>query len=451
MRIRLDSIGCRLNIGEIEAMARRLAADGHQIVSQGERAELCILNTCTVTATASRKSRQFIRQLHRRNPETKMVVTGCLAELEPAGMKALGVDFVIGNDAKDDLPAILAEQGVLQPPGPSDLTTPPDVTAPGGHTRAFLKIQDGCDNRCTFCVVTIARGNGRSVATETIISEVRKLHAMGYREVVLSGVHLGSYGHDIGRPRGLEAVIRKILAETEIPRIRLSSLEPWDLDPQFFEVFADRRLLPHLHLPLQSGCDATLARMARKTTVSGFSELVDAARSSITDVSISTDIMVGFPGETDEEFEESIASVEDLAFPRLHVFRYSRRDGTRAAAMPNQIPGPVAQERSRRLHELGQRLMTDFHQRFLGRRVQVLWEDAENHGGVQRWSGLTGNYIRVLTETDVDIDLTNEITEVDLDATAPGAILGTVPGVSRPGIEAISRRETGSLPVVGGS
>ncbi len=449
MRIRLDSIGCRLNIGEIEAMARRLAADGHQIVSQGERAELCILNTCTVTATASRKSRQFIRQLHRRNPETKMVVTGCLAELEPTSLEALGVDLVIGNDAKDDLPMLLAKRGVLQPPGPSETMATPEDTTPGGHTRAFLKIQDGCDNRCTFCVVTIARGNGRSVATQTIISEVTKLQAMGYREVVLSGVHLGSYGHDIGRPRGLDEVIRRILAETEIPRLRLSSLEPWDLDPQFFEVFADPRLLPHLHLPLQSGCDATLARMARKTTVTGFSELVNAARRSITDVSISTDIMVGFPGETDEEFEESIASVEDLAFSRLHVFRYSRRDGTRAVAMPNQIPGPVGQERSRRLHELGQRLMTDFHQRFIGRRAQVLWEDAEIHGGVRRWSGLTGNYIRVLTETDVDVDLTNEITEVELDADIPGAMLGTVPGISRSGIEETSRRVSASLPVVG--
>ena len=451
MRIRLDSIGCRLNISEIEAMARRLSVDGHRIVSQGEPADLCIFNTCTVTAIASRKSRQFIRQIRRHNPTTKVVVTGCLAELEPAVIEELGVDLVIGNDAKDDLAEILAHHGLLRQHDPDDAPETAADDGTGRRTRAFLKIQDGCDNKCSFCVVTIARGHGRSLSVEEIVSEVRNLETLGYREVVLSGVHLGSYGHDRGESRGLEDLIRRILAETEIQRLRLSSLEPWDLDQQFFDVFSDQRLLPHLHLPIQSGCDAILARMARKTTVRGFADLIDAARHTIKNVSISTDIMVGFPGETVENFDESIAAVETLAFSRLHVFRYSRRDGTRAAAMPDQIPGPVARERSRRLHELGQRLMSDFHQRFLGRRLEVLWEDSENHGDALRWSGLTGNYIRVLTETNNDVDLTNEITAVDLDACIPGAMLGSIPGLSRSGIEAGLRRESVSLPVIPGS
>ena len=449
MRIRLDSIGCRLNIGEIEAMARRLSADGHRIVSQGQPSELCIVNTCTVTAIASRKSRQFIRQLRRHNPATKVVVTGCLAELEPAAIEELGVDLVIGNDAKDDLPVILAQHGLLRQHDPEDAPEAAADDGTGRRTRAFLKIQDGCDNKCSFCVVTIARGRGRSLAVEEIVSEVRNLETLGYREVVLSGVHLGSYGHDRGELRGLEGLIRRILAETDIQRLRLSSLEPWDLDQQFFDIFSDQRLLPHLHLPIQSGCDAVLVRMARKTTVRGFAELIDAARHAIKNVSISTDIMVGFPGETDENFDESIATVETLAFSRLHVFRYSRRDGTRAAAMPDQIPGPVAQERSRRLLELGQRLMSDFHQPFLGRRLRVLWEDAEDQGDSLRWSGLTDNYIRVLTRTDSTANLTNEITEVDLEFCVPGAMLGSIPGVSTSGIEADSRRGSASLPVVG--
>ena len=449
MRIRLDSIGCRLNIGEIEAMARRFAADGHRIVSQGELAELCIFNTCTVTAIASRKSRQFIRQLRRNNPATKVVVTGCLAELEPGSLEALGVDLVVGNDAKDTLPEVLARKGLLWPRDPDDAPEAPADDRTGRRTRSFLKIQDGCDNKCSFCVVTIARGRGRSMDAEAVISEVRNLVALGYREVVLSGVHLGSYGYDLGQSRGLEDLVQRILAETEIQRLRLSSLEPWDLDPRFFRIFRDQRLLPHLHLPIQSGCDATLARMARKTTVRDFADLLDAARGAISDVSISTDIMVGFPGETNEEFEETVAAVEALAFSRLHVFRYSRRDGTRAATMPEQIPGPVAQERSRRLHELGQRLMSDFHAQFVGRRLQVLWEDAEDHGDSLRWSGLTDNYIRVLTETDDGVDLTNQMTVADLDACVPGAMLGSIPGISRSGIEASSRREAGSLPVVG--
>ena len=450
MRIRLDSIGCRLNIGEIEAMARRFAAGGHQIVAQGDQAELCVLNTCTVTATASSKSRQFIRQLRRHNPNAKVVVTGCLAELEAASLEALGVDLVIGNDDKDSLPEILEKRGVLESGSNDDSITGSTDPLPAERTRAFLKVQDGCDNKCTFCVVTIARGRGRSLGAEEIIAEVRNLHAIGYREVVLSGVHLGSYGHDLGRSRGLEDLVRRILGETDIQRLRLSSLEPWDLDARFFEIFRDSRLLPHAHLPLQSGCDATLARMARKTTMRGFADLVESARDTVSDISISTDIMVGFPRETEEEFAESIAAVEDLAFSRLHIFRYSRREGTRAAGLPNQIPGPVAQERSRRLHEVGQHLMSAFHERFLGRRLRVLWEDAEAHGDDLRWSGLTDNYIRVLTETGAGTDLTNSVTEVDLEACVPGAVLGSIPGVSRSAIVETSRRGSGGLPVVGG-
>ena len=378
------------------------------------------------------------------------MVTGCLAELEPASLEALGVDLVVGNDVKDSLPEILEKRGVLEPDSDPESMSESTDPLPGERTRAFLKVQDGCDNKCTFCVVTIARGRGRSVEAEEVVAEVRNLHALGYREVVLSGVHLGSYGHDLGRSRGLEDLIRRILDETEIQRLRLSSLEPWDLDARFFEIFRNPRLLPHVHLPLQSGCDATLARMARKTTMRGFTDLIESARDAVSDISISTDIMVGFPGETEEEFAESIAAVVGLAFSRLHIFRYSRREGTRAAGLPNQVPGPVAQERSRGLHEIGQQLMSAFHERFLGRRLRVLWEDAEVHGDDFRWSGLTDNYIRVLTETGADTDLTNEMSEIDLEACVPGAVLGSVPGVSRSPFVEESRRESGGLPVIGG-
>ena len=450
MRIRLDSIGCRLNIGEIEAMARRFAAGGHQIVAQGDLADLCVLNTCTVTATASGKSRQFIRQLRRHNSTAKVVVTGCLAELEPDSLEALGVDLVVGNNDKDGLPEILEKRGILESTPDDAQMSVSSEPLPAERTRAFLKVQDGCDNKCTFCVVTIARGSGRSLEAEEIVAEVRNLDSLGYREVVLSGVHLGSYGHDLGRSRGLEDLVRRILGETGIQRLRLSSLEPWDLDARFFEIFRLPRLLPHVHLPLQSGCDATLERMARKTTRSGFTELVESARNAVSDISISTDIMVGFPGESEEEFEESIAAVEEIAFSRLHIFRYSRRDGTRAAGLPNQILGPVAQERSRRLHEIGQRLMSAFHEQFIGRRLRVLWEDAEAHGDDLRWSGLTDNYIRVLTETGADVDLTNEVSEIDLEACVPGAVLGSIPGVSRSPFVEESRRGVVGLPILGG-
>jgi threonylcarbamoyladenosine tRNA methylthiotransferase MtaB len=443
MRIRLDSIGCRLNIGEIEAMARSLAARGHTLVSQGDAADLCILNTCTVTAIASKKSRAFIRQLRRRNPAARVIATGCLAELEPDSLEALGVDLVVGNDAKDALPDLLSDRGWLTQDG---MTVDPPAS-PGGRTRAFLKVQDGCDNRCTFCVVTIARGAGRSRQPDEVLEEVRSLVTLGYREVVLSGVHLGSYGHDRGRTRGLEDLVSAILAQTEVPRIRLSSLEPWDLYPAFFSIFSDPRVLPHLHLPLQSGCDATLQRMARKTTVRDFSHLLEAARTAVSDIAISTDVMVGFPGETEKEFASTVATVESLEFSRLHVFRYSRRQGTRAAAMPDQVPGPVASERSARMHDLGERLASVFRRRFVGRTMDVLWEDAERFGDRRRWSGLTGNYIRVLTETAAEIDLGNTVTPVRLDDCVPGAAIGSIPGVSSFGIAATSRRARASLPL----
>jgi threonylcarbamoyladenosine tRNA methylthiotransferase MtaB len=423
MRIRLDSIGCRLNIGEIEAMARVFAADGHAIVGPGEPADLCILNTCTVTAIAARKSRHFIRQLRRRNPDAAVVATGCLAELEPDSMRDLGVDLVVGNADKDELPARLAASGMLRAaPQPIDVET---ILRPSGsRTRAFLKVQDGCDNRCTFCIVTVARGGGRSLAPDTVLSEIRSLLDLGYREIVLSGVHLGSYGQDLGQRHGFANLVGRILRETGVERLRLSSIEPWDLDAGFFSLFSDPRLLPHLHLPLQSGCDATLARMARTTTIEAYTELIQTAREAIDDVSISTDIMVGFPGETDDEFERSIATVAELGFSRLHVFRYSPREGTRAATMPEQVPGPMANERSRRMHELGERLARAHHERHLGRRFDVLWEGSEPGDGGLRWNGLTGNYIRVMTETAAGVDLANTIIGVELTRVVPGGMLG---------------------------
>jgi threonylcarbamoyladenosine tRNA methylthiotransferase MtaB len=255
VQVRLESVGCRLNIGEIEAMARGLAKAGHRVVGPGAPAELCILNTCTVTAIASRKSRQLIRQIKRANPSAAVIVTGCDAELAPSEMEEIGVDLVVGNAEKERLLELAEAEGLLDTPpiDPDDqeLFEPGDST----RTRAFLKVQDGCDNRCTFCVITIARGAGRSVPADAIVEELHDLHQLGYREVVLSGVHLGSYGHDLGDQRGLQRLVERALTETVVERLRLSSLEPWDLDAGFFEIFSNPRLLPHLHLPLQSGCD----------------------------------------------------------------------------------------------------------------------------------------------------------------------------------------------------
>jgi threonylcarbamoyladenosine tRNA methylthiotransferase MtaB len=447
MRVRLESIGCRLNIGEIEAISRELAAAGHRLVGPGEQADLCIFNSCAVTGVASRKSRQVLRQLRRTLPDARLVATGCLAELAPEGLNRLGVDLVVGNEDKDRMARLLADAGLLseaEDAGEALLSSP--QYPPTGHTRAFLKIQDGCDNSCTFCVVTLARGAGRSIPADRVLSELDSLSADGYQEVVLSGVHLGSYGHDMGDRHGLEKLVRRILSESEVPRLRLSSLEPWDLEEGFFELFGNSRLLPHLHLPLQSGCDATLRRMARRVDRAGFARLVAAARTATPEMSVSTDIIVGFPGEDDDEFQQSLDFVEEMAFSRLHVFRYSPRQGTRAAGMPRQTPGPEAQERSRRMRSLGARLETEFSRCFVGATAPVLWEQSEETGLRLRWSGLTPNYIRTVTETPADRELFNRVTETRILSTVPGGVLGSVDGVSAPGlIEASSRR---ALPVV---
>ncbi len=428
MRIRLESIGCRLNISEVETLARRFAAMGHRIVGQGDAADLCVFNSCTVTNIASKKSRHLIRQMRRSHPSATIVVTGCHAELEPDEVRALGVDVIVGNRLKEEMPDLLERQGLLVEPESENLEAQEQLwaTGPESRTRAFLKVQDGCDQRCAFCVVTLARGEGRSAAADDLVRDVQRLEATGFKEVVLTGVHLGSYGSDLGEVDALRRLIKRLLSETGIMRFRLSSLEPWDLVDGFFDIFGDRRVLPHLHLPLQSGCDATLRRMARRTSRKEFRTLVDAARAVVPRLAVTSDVIVGFPGETEAEFAESIAFIEEMAFSGLHIFRYSRRKGTRAAELAGQIPGNIAQERSKEMHALAARLEQAFQMLQIGTVSDVLWETAEEKEAGQRWSGLSDNYIRVITETATGIDLSNTIRPTRLISQGPGVMIGRV-------------------------
>jgi threonylcarbamoyladenosine tRNA methylthiotransferase MtaB len=432
MRVRLETLGCRLNISEIEGMARRFAAAGHWVVGPEEPADLCVLNTCTVTGIAARKSRQLIRHLKRANPSAAVVVTGCYAELEPDQVASLGVDLVVGNRDKGRLVDLVGGhlntwdigKGINE--APDHLFPPLDslYSFPGARTRAFVKVQDGCDNRCSFCIVTVARGEGRSRPMQDVITEVQRLATCGYQEVVLSGVHLAAYGHDMDDRNGLIRLVRRLLDETEISRLRLSSLEPWDLDPDFFALWEDPRLGRHLHLPLQSGCDSTLRRMARRTTTTSFAELVAAARSAIPDLSVTTDIIVGFPGETESEFARSLAFVEATAFAKLHIFRYSRREGTAAASFPGQIPPQLVTERSRLMNALGAKLERAFQRRFVGRTMGVLWETYEPDGETYLWKGLTNNYLRVSAPGGPG--LRNTITPTRLIAHDSGGLAGQI-------------------------
>ena len=423
MRIRLDSIGCRLNIGEAQDLARHLARRGHRIVGPGEAADLFVFNTCAVTHLAARKSRKLIRHLRRANPDSAVVVTGCYAELSREEVETLGVDLVVGNRGKDELPLVLEQAGLLRDADPVPaLDATPFPPTSNARTRAFVKVQDGCDNRCTFCIVTVARGEARTRPLSEVVAHVDELVEAGCQEAVLSGVHLGAYGHERPSEGRLEGLIRSILAETSIARLRLSSLEPWDLSAGFFRLWEDPRLLPHLHLPLQSGCDATLQRMARRTTQREFADLVAGAREEISDLAVTTDIMVGFPGETEEEFAESIEFVERLEFAKLHVFRYSPREGTAAASMPDHVPAPVAQLRSRQMHVLGAETQRTYQRRFLGREMAVLWETPEVRESSMAWSGLTGNYLRIVTHTQIHADLANKVVAARMTGEIPGGL-----------------------------
>ncbi|MBN1310165.1 MAG: tRNA (N(6)-L-threonylcarbamoyladenosine(37)-C(2))-methylthiotransferase MtaB [Anaerolineae bacterium] len=399
-RIFLDFVGCRLNEAEIEQMARRFAGRGDVITNNVAEADVIVLNTCAVTKEAARKSRQMIAQAGRANPQAAIVATGCYAELAPERLSHLpGVTQVIGNRQKDNLIDLVSEDSA---PFYEREPLAREILKPGslGRTRAFVKVQDGCDNRCTFCITTVLRGKGRSRSPDAIIEEINLLAGAGYQEIVLTGVHLGSYGHDLGQLHGLRELVEALLSQTNVSRLRLSSLEPWDLDAGFFDLWADPRLCPHIHLPLQSGCDATLRRMARRTTQEAFAALVTAARARISDLAITADIIVGFPGETQAEFAESLAFVEAMGFARLHVFTYSSRPGTAAARMPNHVPKAIKKERSAHMLALSKRLWMVYQQEQIGRVYDVLWESAYRatpDGYI--WSGLTGNYLRVFTTT----------------------------------------------------
>lgn len=412
MKVHLRTLGCRLNQSEIETMARQFVMAGHEVVDSPEQADRIIVNTCAVTQDASHTSRKLVRQMHSASPEAQITVTGCYSQIAPNEIAVLpGVEAIVSNQDKDLLAARLTGK-------PIEFfdREPIERGAPNwaGRTRAFVKVQDGCDNACTFCVTTVARGEGRSRSVERVLSEIRNLLTIGYQEIVLTGVHLGSYGHDFGDKRGLFHLVKAILRDTDARRVRLSSLEPWDLDADFFTLWDDSRLCPHLHLPLQSGCDSTLRRMARRTNQRQFAELVRLARETVEMPCITTDIIAGFPGETDAEFEQSFAFVEALDFAGMHVFRYSRRPGTAAARMRGHVDEAVKKARSARYLALAQEQEAAYARKFAGQALEVLWEHvagSTEDGFIN--VGYTANYIR--TACIHPRPLTNALLPVQMD------------------------------------
>ena len=450
MRIYLESLGCRLNYAEMASLGRQLAGAGHELADSAVAADLCVLNSCTVTGAAARQSRQLARQLARTNPAARLIVTGCYATLEGETVAQLpNVEWVVGNQRKDELLRLIQEtvdrrqetgdgsqesanptvtgQGRRTPQHssvPDERSTSntdyavrntqyaSERTIPVGRTRAFVKTQDGCRNKCTFCIVTVARGDEHSRTIAAVVAEVNALHAEGYQEAVLTGVHLGGYGSDLAA--NLRALVEALLADTRIPRLRLSSLEPFDLAGSFFDLWAgsDGRLMPHLHLPAQAGSDAVLRRMARRNHVADFEALAAAAHAAIPGLTITTDLIAGFPGESELDFADTVAFARRIGFAHIHAFPYSARQGTAAARFGDQVSEVERKRRVRALVELDAELGAAVRASFVGDVRPVLWENPENtHGAtvtgpalerlVRRdalgdaviWSGLTDNYL----------------------------------------------------------
>ncbi len=425
MKVHLKTLGCRLNEAELETWAQAFQKSGHSITKQAEAAQLIVINSCAVTQDAARKSRQLIRRIHRDNPQAKLVVSGCYATLnQDEAASLLGVDLVVSNKDKDLLvEKTLTELNMEVMPAMS--TEPGEISLfTRGRQRAFVKVQDGCRYRCTFCIVTVARGEEVSRPVQAVMDEVDALHKQGITEVILTGVHLGGYGSDLGN--NLSDLINAILSETDIPRLRLGSLEPWELPEDFFTLFQNPRLMPHLHLPLQSGSDTVLRRMARRCKTEEFSAIVSQLRAQIPHFNITTDIIVGFPGETKEEWQDSFDFIKKTGFGHIHIFTYSSREGTKAATLPNQLTNDIKKQRSQQLHGLANDMKQQFCQEKIGNEFPVLWEGYHEplEGGKQRVFGYTPNYLKVGCVINNEESVENQIITTSLTATSECCVLG---------------------------
>jgi threonylcarbamoyladenosine tRNA methylthiotransferase MtaB len=403
IKVALDSLGCKLNQAETELLARQLAQAGYRLVSLSDRADVYILNTCTVTHIADRKSRHWLRLAHWRNPAARLVATGCYAQRVPQELAQIeGVSLVLGNEEKPHLLPLLEESGIISS---SIQKGSPANYGDGFRTRAFIKVQDGCNSFCSYCIVPFVRGREKSLPVDEVVAEVRHRIGDGYKEVVLTGTEIGSYNYDGVNLRGL---LQNILAETNVTRLRLSSLQPQEISPELIRLWSDNRLCRHFHLSLQSGSDGVLRRMKRRYSVSDYQQAVALIRDKLPEAAITTDIIVGFPGETTEEFEQSYQLCQQLEFARIHVFPYSPRQGTEAARMPGQVGDKAKRQRGQKIGALAKESAQNFSQRFLGRTMPVLWEKQTD--GI--WSGHTDNYIKVYTKSDKD--LTNRLLPMKL-------------------------------------
>ena len=409
----LHNLGCKVNAYETEAMQHLLEEAGYEIVPFTQKADVYVINTCSVTNMAARKSRQMLHKAKKNNPDSIVVAAGCYVQTsEKEVLNDLSVDIVIGNDRKHDLVRLLEEYSL-----DSVNDTVDDINdgkhdfeelfidQTKEHTRAFIKVQDGCNQFCSYCIIPYARGRVRSRRFENVIAEVERLAANGFKEVVLTGIHLSSYGVDFEEAVGLLELIQAVNAVKGIERIRLGSLEPKIVTEHFAsELSKLDKICPHFHLSLQSGCDATLKRMNRKYTTKEYERGCELLRKYFVHPAIPTDVIVGFPGETEEEFEQTKAYLEHIHFYEMHIFKYSKRKGTRAAVMPDQVDEQIKAARSEKLIALGHDMSKEFRKFYIGKNEEALFEEKAVIGDKEYFVGYTKEYVKVAKKTDENLE-----------------------------------------------
>lgn len=409
----LHNLGCKVNAYETEAMQHLLEEAGYEIVPFTQKADVYVINTCSVTNMADRKSRQMLHKAKKNNPDSIVVAAGCYVQTsEKEVLNDLSVDIVIGNDRKHDLVRLLEEYSL-----DSVNDTVDDINdgkhdfeelfidQTKEHTRAFIKVQDGCNQFCSYCIIPYARGRVRSRRFENVIAEVERLAANGFKEIVLTGIHLSSYGVDFEEATGLLELIQAVNAVKGIERIRLGSLEPKIVTEHFAsELSKLDKICPHFHLSLQSGCDATLKRMNRKYTTKEYERGCELLRKYFVHPAITTDVIVGFPGETEKEFAQTKAYLEHIHFYEMHIFKYSKRKGTRAAVMPDQIDEQIKAARSEKLIALGHDMSKEFRKFYIGKNEEVLFEEKAVIGDKEYFVGYTKEYVKVAMKTDENLE-----------------------------------------------
>ena len=411
-KVALHNLGCKVNAYETEAMQEMLEHAGYEIVPFQEGADIYVINTCTVTNIADRKSRQMLHRARKMNPDAVVVAAGCYVQAQ-AEKQVIDpcIDIVLGNNKKQDL--LTALQAYEEAHG--DLREVIDInhtkeyenlhlTKQGEHTRAYIKVQDGCNQFCSYCIIPYARGRVRSRAKEDVVAEVTDLAKNGYQEVVLTGIHLSSYGIDFENEDNLLSLIRAVHEIEGIKRIRLGSLEPRIITEEFVQAIAALpKMCPHFHLSLQSGCNETLKRMNRRYTSEEFYEKCEILIKYFEKPALTTDVIVGFPQETEEEFETTYEFLKKICFYETHIFKYSKREGTKAAVMQGQIPEQIKAKRSARLIELGEKNRRAYEESFLGKTVEVLVEEKSDVNGKEMWTGHTKEYMKIALESEKNL------------------------------------------------